>query len=150
MRIQLLIAAGVCLALCAGCHDHDRRTFTIPAQPAPEPEPADLVVESIGSPQPGCPDGAGGTDPNCLTVAFTIKNLGPGDAGPFNVSVRDDGQPGSEFYLEVSGLAAGLAEDFTLELPLAAPCAAPCKACVVADSNGNVLEVSEANEACQE
>ena len=104
----------------------------------------DLIVQNIGAPQVSCP-GGGGT---CVTtVTYTIANVGPGNAGPFQTQVVMD--PGASVVVNQSvagGLGAGATLNLTATSPPGGNCFDPdCTICVTVDSGKAVEECKEDN-----
>ncbi|HEX9670185.1 MAG TPA: CARDB domain-containing protein [Thermoanaerobaculia bacterium] len=117
----------------------ERRTAQPPTGGCP-----DLIVQDIGPPQVDCPGGAG----TCVTkVTYTIANVGPGSAGPFDTQVTMD--PGGAVVVTQSvpgGLAAGNTLSLTATSPPGGNCFDPdCTICVVVDSGKAVDECKEDN-----
>jgi len=84
-------------------------------------------------------------------VKFTIENLGPGDAGPFDVRVVFDPDQALSTNVPIpDGLAAGKSLELDAVSPEGGNCFDPnCTVCITVDNGSVVGESSEDNNlAC--
>lgn len=160
-KFRAFLVFGIFLLLVISCRVKHRDRFIIqksPGQPGGGDLP-DLVVASIDSLEvgscfpidnvevPQSPAGVAGggqlvCEP-CSILTFTIRNVGKGEAGPFNAKATF----GDAFTIvEIPGLAAGEEIQVIAISPPGIDCSRNrCEVCAEADSNENLEETREDN-----